>query len=874
MNFLQYPLTVFYVVTILVVGFCALLPVQSAAELRAFPGAEGFGANASGGRGGDVVYVTNLNPEGPGSLNEALGYLHENPDMLKPRYILFKISGLISPGSSWIHTTHIEHGDFTLAGHTSPGGVILPGLFTSCNGAERCDVDNMIIRHLRSRPAGRENALDDAIRLNNAQNVILDHCSFGRASDEVMQISYNKNFSVQNSLFAETLGSHADRGGVLVKYGSYQKPNTRISFHHNMFNRIQGRMPQVDCSDDKDDSYCRDGNSMELELSNNVMWDAGTPIVFKGSYLDESPMNHKYNVNLVNNYYYVRDSRYSSPYQFGMWAFYGDNSDNAFYVAGNKMNIYPDSSDFELFGWATYVHPNTNPVPGIHRSSRHSYPTIQYTPTEQLVQYMIQNVGAFPRDPMDRRLMSWVEREEIDPTHWSRAPRNDALQFDWSEAPLPPLDSDDDGMPDEWEICNGLDPLTQDHTGKQLSVRYTGVEGYDNLEVYLNRLSDHLVNGTALLEGQCRNYPVRLRAEASASQVNSGETIHFTITVPDGQAIERVALSLDLLEDPYQFPSPKEHDIKVGQHDRKWEYDYTVPDGRQAGNYSVLLALKNTSGENGYAIIRFGDDPTTQYFQGESAFHQLTIHKSGYGTIVSQPAGIDCGEGCVEAVALYQEESSVELVATARPGYIFSGWSEAHCGTETVCRVTMDRDTQITATFEEDSGEIRFSKEQTLHRDRGGSPSQPFVCRGDTISYSISAVNTFQSAISLVISDTLSPLVEYIASSLEINDEKVELNFSDQLEYAGELASGDAIEISFDVLVNQDALVRERVENTAVLTAYFVGWHTPFIRDRQSNTTSARVLESVAVPEPSTYLLLGSGLLLCALAKKTIEEKR
>ena len=104
--------------------------------IPSFPGAEGFGAETVGGRGGQVIYVTNLDPSGPGSLTEALA----TPG---PRYILFKVSGLINAAAEVIY------GDFTLAAHTSPGGVTVRGFVID----EMYDTigtgDNMIIRHLK-----------------------------------------------------------------------------------------------------------------------------------------------------------------------------------------------------------------------------------------------------------------------------------------------------------------------------------------------------------------------------------------------------------------------------------------------------------------------------------------------------------------------------------------------------------------------------------------------------------------------------------------------------------------------------------------------------------------------------------------------------
>ncbi|MFH0980055.1 MAG: hypothetical protein V2A79_00765, partial [Planctomycetota bacterium] len=149
----------------------------------AFPGAEGFGAQATGGRAGRVIYVTNLNADGEGSLQWAL-------DEPGPRYILFKVSGVIDA------SIHVRHGDVTVAGQSSPGGIIVRGLRTDetpfidgpvarTGGAmPEMSVSNFIIRYVRSRPAldlpsARTDLDEDALRLRRAANGIVDHCSLG-----------------------------------------------------------------------------------------------------------------------------------------------------------------------------------------------------------------------------------------------------------------------------------------------------------------------------------------------------------------------------------------------------------------------------------------------------------------------------------------------------------------------------------------------------------------------------------------------------------------------------------------------------------------------------------------------------------------------
>lgn len=583
-------------------------------EIASFPGAEGFGAKTTGGRGGRVIYVTNLDSHGKGSLNDALGYKHENSKASEPRYILFKVSGIISAGSKWEHKTHIEHGNFTLAGHTSPGGIIVSGILTWCSQKQDCNYDNMIIRHLRSRPDDQENGLDDAIRLNGAQDVIIDHCSFARAKDEVMQIAYNRSMTVQNSLFAETLGEHSDRGGILIKYSSEENPNTKISFHHNILNRIQGRVPQIDCDDKKENTFCSGGNDIQIEISDNLIWDPNAPLRFIGTYLDGTVKDYRYLLNMENNLFHVREN-----YGAGMWQFYGfDNPHNEIYLMGNKMNLYPDYSDYQLQSTYNYsaTHPSSTKIAGIKKVSRHNFPVITHTTTDQIQDYMLTSVGAFPRDIMDRRLMRAVSKNKIDTTHWSVAPADDALLFDWNTPPIPYLDSDNDGMSDDWELCNGLDPFKQDHTGKDLSYKYTDVKGYDNLEIFLQQLSDTLVHGSPMSKGACSTYPLEIEFTASSYTLEPRKKIRFTITGENPGNFKKVKLSLALLKAPFKFPAPKPKNVYKKNSEGEYYLDYTLPSKFKTGNYAILAHVVDKDDNHGYSIIFFNENGShsTQHF--------------------------------------------------------------------------------------------------------------------------------------------------------------------------------------------------------------------------------------------------------------------
>lgn len=453
-------------------------------ELRAFPEAEGFGANASGGRGGQVIYVTNLNASGPGSLRAAL-------ETEGPRYILFKVSGLIDDAAE------IVYGDVTIAGQTSPGGIIVRGIICDEVFESEGDCDNLVVRHLRSRPRdvaafpSANYVLDDGLRLDGVTNAIYDHLSVANATDESVQISQSSNVTVQNTMLSELIGDHAYLGGMLINYSTAEHVQDNLSIHHNLWNRIGGRMPEISC-----ESPDCEGRTIDIELSNNMAWDPRIAIYYNPSIEQgntDAPRFHL-NLNWVNNYWAAPGS-----FTHGMIL---DNflseAENSLYFSGNRMNLYPDLEDVEL-AWCcddfSVNGPNMTPPLAAMLSARHDFPAITYTPADDLTQYMIDNVGAFPRDPMDRRLVGSLE------TGIFSAAAIDVDQGDaWetNAAPEAPTDTDNDGMPDDWEGEHGLDPNMQDHNGTGLSSNdangiYGCITGYTNLECYLNELAHLLV---------------------------------------------------------------------------------------------------------------------------------------------------------------------------------------------------------------------------------------------------------------------------------------------------------------------------------------------------------------------------------------------
>ncbi len=473
-----------FIFTLLVFCFGVYCPDLSAQSIPSFPGAEGFGAQATGGRGGRVIYVTNLNASGPGSLNDALS-------QSGPRYILFKVSGLIDAAAE------LREGDVTIAGQTSPGGIITRGFLVDQVYETGGSGDNIILRHLRSRPHDPEQVpaghyiLDDALRLDGASNVIVDHCSFANAIDECVQISQSHDVTLQNCQLAETIGGHFDRGGLLLNYSTQEHPQDRISIHHNTWNRIAARLPEFIC----ESPYCAEA-PLQLELSNNLIWDPQFYIWYN-AVIDPGGEEHKFFVDLnwVNNYMFVRPSFPFAMMEISLLQY----PQNNIYASGNKMNIYPNYSDYQLCYCCNdfYLpgsHPNQDFGVAQKLNSRHNFPMVQYHPTSSLPEYMVNNCGAFPRDHMDIRLMAPIRNLTIDPAPVDGVDYYHDGHDVNPNPPSAPQDTDEDGMPDYWEVIHGLNPNVQDHNGLQLSQDITGIEGYTNLECYLHCLSEAVIN--------------------------------------------------------------------------------------------------------------------------------------------------------------------------------------------------------------------------------------------------------------------------------------------------------------------------------------------------------------------------------------------
>ncbi len=419
------------------------------AQQLAFPEAEGFGRFTSGGRGGIVIEVTNLNNAGPGSLRAAI-------ESDQVRTVVFRISGTIALDSELI----IRHGNITIAGQTAPGDGICLKNYPLIIAA-----DNVIVRFLRIRTGDEKWFEGDAICAIGRRDMIIDHCSFSWGIDEVASFYDNENFTLQWCLISESLhhsfhhkGDHG-YGGIWGGKGA--------SFHHNLLAHHSSRNPRFQGS--------RTHNQPEREVvdfRNNVIYNWG----YNSSYGGEGG-----HYNIIANYYKPGPATQKKDRIVEPW-----DDAGRWYVADNYVVGFPAITQDN---WAGGVQGK------YWKSVRRTWPVpvapVITQPAEQAYELVLTQVGAiFPRrDEVDARI---VEEVKAGTAHFGGiwGMRSGIIDSQAQVGGWPslktydvPLDSDHDGMPDDWELAQGLDPSdAADRNGD------CDGDGYTNLEDYLNWL--------------------------------------------------------------------------------------------------------------------------------------------------------------------------------------------------------------------------------------------------------------------------------------------------------------------------------------------------------------------------------------------------
>ncbi len=416
-----------------------------AAPPIAFPGAEGAGRFAAGGRGGAVLKVTNLEDSGPGSLRAAV-------EAKGPRTILFDVAGTIRLKSDLV----IRESFITIAGQSAPGGGI-----ALADHALIVRADDVVIRHLRARRGDRSSEEGDSISIVKGRRIILDHVSASWSIDETLSASarYERDegfydLTVQWSVVSESLRrSHHAKGehgyGSLIRGGR----GARISFHHNLWAHHVARMPRPG-------NYAgpeADPLGPLMEFRSNIFYNWGGEAA--GYNADEASLIA---YNFIDNAYLA------GPDSKGALAFREQNRLARAFFSGNSMNGAVPADPWSLIA---------GPVPdGYRLAAPVEVAPVAVESAASSFESVLTGAGASrPRDAVDARIVAEVRARS------GRIIDSQEEVGGWpilAEGAAPP-DRDGDGMPDAWEREHGMDPAAADgHLDGD-------GDGFTNLEDYL-----------------------------------------------------------------------------------------------------------------------------------------------------------------------------------------------------------------------------------------------------------------------------------------------------------------------------------------------------------------------------------------------------
>lgn len=445
-------------------------------QIPAFPGAEGGGMYATGGRGGDVYVVTNLNDSGEGSLRYGV-----ETAPAAGRIIVFDVGGTIHLKST---LTFKNKANITIAGQTAPGdGITIAGYDTNIS-----DSENIVIRFVRFR-VGTENLLNggdsmDALWGRDNDTFIIDHCSFSWNTDETLSTYRGKNGTVQWCIISESLTVSGHSKGRHGYGGIFGGDNT--VFQYNLMTNHTSRNPRIGGGSMTDPTNVK--SYATLQLSNNVLYNHGYFPCYGGGFAY---------TNYINNY--VKQGPGTREFLKNVLIHVGENNkDGGFYVAGNILEgndaITIDNSKGVVEDTAGYISQTAYTAAAFDqitlRSASEAYPLV------------LGNAGAtYPyRDAIDARVVAQVTngtgafintQDEV-----GGYPARTVTAEDVGRT-----DSDGDGIPDAWETAHGLDPNDASDSNKPASAtKGDDNYGYAWIEVYFNDLVKDVVKTTYTAE--------------------------------------------------------------------------------------------------------------------------------------------------------------------------------------------------------------------------------------------------------------------------------------------------------------------------------------------------------------------------------------
>lgn len=562
---------------------------QAAEKTPAFPGAEGFGRYVTGGRGGAVYRVTNLNDSGEGSLRWALS----KPG---PRTIVFGVSG----------TIHLESalsipGKTTIAGQSAPGdGICVADYPVAIKG------NNVIVRYMRFRLGNKHVLKDGADGWDgfggfDQQDWMIDHCSVSWSIDECLSVLGNKNTTVQWCLVAQSLVNSGHTKGAHGYGGNWG--GSGASFHHNLLAHHGSRTPRLGP---------RPTTQLDerMDMRNNVIYNFGS----NGCYGGEAMT-----VNIVNNYYKpgpgsptgnkgkriagigIRTDEYIKTYPayapaHHIWG--------KFFVEGNVNSKYSDvTSDNWTYGIynnidaggcdGTYTAKTKDtiklaePMPFIvtttHTAAQAYDKVLQYAGAslhrdsfdELMVSDTRNGAATYTGSGLSKGMVNSQDdnRPADAPANWSAWP---TLSTNGSIT-----DTDGDGMPDSWETANGLNPNDASDGNK------VGDDGYTMLEVYLNSLVEDITTGQNAGGEQIGDIK-----EAGEEPVSS----EYELTPQTSNGNDWTFSNGFKIESPKDYATGKSYDIVGIKYSRNANYAIIIPKGLSIGKVEFKGCCNDDNG--------------------------------------------------------------------------------------------------------------------------------------------------------------------------------------------------------------------------------------------------------------------------------------
>lgn len=407
------------------------------AQPLAFPGAEGCGKYTSGGRGGEIYIVTNLNDAGPGSLRDAVSKPH--------RTIVFEVGGVIHIKDRLVFSPNL-----TIAGQTAPGD----GITVYGNGVSFSNANNTICRYIRFRMGENGKSGADALGIASGNRMIFDHLSVSWGKDENFSVSSMKvvggpsDITIQNCIIAQGLLKHS-MGGLIQSDGG-------ITVYRNLF------------IDNRSRNYKVKGYN---QFVNNVVynWSVAAYILGGGS-------GFKSFANVTDNYFIYGPETKSKAFTRG-------NENFALYAKGNYVDDNRNGKldgrlltkeDYEPIKWSDQPFdfpalPEMNATEAYEWIAK--YAGCTYPARDEADQYVIDEL----RSAGTKGKLISSEKEL--PT---QGPGN-------LKAGKTLKDTDRDGIPDEWETTHGLNP-----NDPKDAKAYTLSDMYPNIEVYMNNLVENI----------------------------------------------------------------------------------------------------------------------------------------------------------------------------------------------------------------------------------------------------------------------------------------------------------------------------------------------------------------------------------------------